>query len=129
MEAYESLRRIRKALLADLSSLVRTARKFQENVSGHPMEDEGDNIIDELLLKAFQIVNRGVRFLDIWNEEVGLPRTIAELEQQQVALDDIPRTPGYQSFSMSPHSSDAGAYRNDSGILSPGQLNMSQTSI
>lgn len=36
-------------------------------------------IFDEMLLKAFKIVTRGVRFLDVWNEEVGLTRVIEDL--------------------------------------------------
>jgi hypothetical protein len=77
---FDGLRRIRKALLSDLSSLVKTAKKFQEVANGVPSEDEVEAILDEMLLKAFKIVTRGVRFLDVWNEEVGLSRTIAEMD-------------------------------------------------
>ncbi|KAJ6179270.1 hypothetical protein N7519_009731 [Penicillium mononematosum] len=66
---FDGLRRIRKALLSDLSSLVKTAKKFQEVANGVPSEDEVEAILDEMLLKAFKIVTRGVRFLDVWNEE------------------------------------------------------------
>ena len=38
-----------------------------------------------MLLKAFKVVTRGVRFLDAWNEEVGLSRMIAAI--------DFPPTP------------------------------------
>ncbi|KAJ5787293.1 hypothetical protein N7457_002283 [Penicillium paradoxum] len=100
---FEGLRRIRKALLSDLSSLVKTAKKFQEVANGIPSEDEVEAILDEMLLKAFKIVTRGVRFLDIWNEEVGLSRTIAQLDaaSESQAHHDMPPTPASASFSIS----------------------------
>lgn len=50
------------------------------------LEDYIDYILDTMLLKAFKIVTRGVRFLDVWNEDVGLTRTIVALEQQSDAV-------------------------------------------
>ncbi|KAJ5570867.1 Guanine-nucleotide dissociation stimulator CDC25 [Penicillium sp. DV-2018c] len=98
---FEGLRRIRKALLSDLSSLVKTAKKFQEVANGIPSEDEVEAILDEMLLKAFKIVTRGVRFLDVWNEEVGLSRTIAEMEGPgQSQGYDMPPTPASESFNL-----------------------------
>ncbi|KAJ5167930.1 uncharacterized protein N7482_003524 [Penicillium canariense] len=98
--AHDSLRRIRKALLADLSSLVQTTKKFHEIASGQPMDDEVEYLIDKMLLKAFQTVTRGVRFLDVWSAEVGLNRTITELEPPQIALNDIPLTSGSEASPM-----------------------------
>ncbi|KAJ5673988.1 hypothetical protein N7462_009427 [Penicillium macrosclerotiorum] len=99
---YDGLRRIRKALLSDLSSLVKTAKRFQEVANGTPAEDEVEAILDEMLLKAFKIVTRGVRFLDVWNEEVGLSRTIAELETASDgrSLHDMPPTPASETFTL-----------------------------
>ncbi|KAJ5446593.1 Guanine-nucleotide dissociation stimulator CDC25 [Penicillium cf. griseofulvum] len=99
---FDGLRRIRKALLSDLSSLVKTAKKFQEVANGAPSEDEVETILDEMLLKAFKIVTRGVRFLDVWNEEVGLSRTIAELDGPGESLSqyNMPLTPASESFSL-----------------------------
>lgn len=117
---HDGLRRNRKALLADLSSLVRTTKKCQDSTPGQTMEDEID-MMDEMLLKAFRIVTRGVRFLDIWNEEVGLSRTIAELEQQC----DIPPTPASDSFDVT---SEADTERNESRLLNRSRLDMSRAS-
>ncbi|KAJ6169547.1 hypothetical protein N7497_002390 [Penicillium chrysogenum] len=99
---FDGLRRIRKALLSDLSSLVKTAKKFQEVANGVPSEDEVEAILDEMLLKAFKIVTRGVRFLDVWNEEVGLSRTIAEMDGPGDSIDQysMPPTPASESFNL-----------------------------
>lgn len=99
---FDGLRRIRKALLSDLSSLVKTAKKFQEVANGIPSEDEVEAILDEMLLKAFKIVTRGVRFLDVWNEEVGLSRTIAEMDGPGESLGQysMPPTPASESFNL-----------------------------
>ena len=55
------------------------------------MELSGDYIeyaLDSMLLKAFRVVTRGVRFLDAWNEEIGLSRTIAALDGPPVPIAD-----------------------------------------
>ncbi|RDA86472.1 hypothetical protein CP532_3603 [Ophiocordyceps camponoti-leonardi (nom. inval.)] len=66
----DALRKARRALLAELSLLVRTAKRLQECQGGtlKPAEDVND-IIDEMILKAFMIVTKGVLFLDILEEE------------------------------------------------------------
>ncbi|CZT09224.1 hypothetical protein WAI453_005667 [Rhynchosporium graminicola] len=70
----EGLRRSRKALLSDLSALVKTAKQLQDYTAGvHPTQAEAEdvnNTIDEMVLKAFKIVTRGVRFLDVLEEEL-----------------------------------------------------------
>jgi hypothetical protein len=68
------LRRNRKALLSDLSGLVKTAKRLQE-YTGSPQPsqaeaDEVNNTIDEMILKAFKIVTRGVRFLDVLDDDI-----------------------------------------------------------
>ncbi|TAQ85924.1 hypothetical protein B7494_g5752 [Chlorociboria aeruginascens] len=73
VQSGEKLRRNRKALLSDLSALVKTAKRLQEFTSENPTElepDDVNDVIDEMILKAFKIVVRGVRFLDIWEDEV-----------------------------------------------------------
>lgn len=74
MQANEGLRRNRKALLSDLSALVKTAKRLQEYNAG-PVETQADaddvnNTIDEMILKAFKIVVRGVRFLDVLEDDL-----------------------------------------------------------
>ncbi|KAJ5745448.1 Guanine-nucleotide dissociation stimulator CDC25 [Penicillium odoratum] len=129
---YEGLRRIRKALLSDLSSLVKTAKRFQEVANGSPADDEVEAILDEMLLKAFKIVTRGVRFLDVWNEEVGLSRTIAELESAGDSLTqfDMPPTPASETFTVeSGPMSDANTERNESRQMSRSRMGVSRASV
>ena len=74
MQSNEGLRRSRKALLSDLSSLVKTAKRLQESTAGynasHADGEDANNIIDEMILRAFKIVIRGVRFLDVLEEDM-----------------------------------------------------------
>ncbi|KAF7115202.1 hypothetical protein CNMCM5793_001629 [Aspergillus hiratsukae] len=120
---HEGLRRNRKALLSDLTALVRTTKSFQVIASGNPLQDEVEYLVDEMLLKAFRVVTRGVRFLDIWTEEVGLSRTIAELEQT------TPLTPASETFAMSERApSQTETERNESRVLNRSCMAMSRCS-
>ncbi|KAL2001604.1 hypothetical protein VTN02DRAFT_1536 [Thermoascus thermophilus] len=113
VQKYDGLRRNRKALLSDLSSLVKTAKGLQDVANGAPCEEGAlDSVLDEMLLKAFKIVTRGVRFLDVWNEEVGLSRAMEALERPMTSSRDhydVPLTPPSETFSMS-----------DRGVSGPG---------
>ena len=74
VQGNEGLRRTRKALLSDLSSLVKTAKRLQEfTASPDPTQSETEAVndtIDEMILKAFKIVTRGVRFLDVLEDDM-----------------------------------------------------------
>ncbi|KAK2748755.1 hypothetical protein FQN57_000336 [Myotisia sp. PD_48] len=108
VQKFDGLRRNRKALLSDLSSLVKLAKELQEIARGQPLEFSLENIFDQMLLRAFRIVTRGVRFLDVWNEEIGLVRTIAEFESPNMphTMYSGPLTPPVESsFSFTPHAS------------------------
>jgi hypothetical protein len=65
IKRHVALRRTRKSLLADLSSLLRNREDIQNTFS-----DSSDAVVwstlDEYLSSAFKIVCRGARFLDIW---------------------------------------------------------------
>jgi hypothetical protein len=75
VKKYDSLRRIRKAMLSDLSLLVKVAKKLQE-LAMEPVNAESiEATLDDMLLKAFKIVTRAVKFLDIWSEELESGRT------------------------------------------------------
>ena len=135
VKQHDGLRKVRKGLLSDLSSLVKTAKNFQDIANGTPTEDEVEYVLDEMLLKAFRIVTRGVRFLDVWNEDVGLSRTIAELEQSnmQPAADGpyetpTPLTPPSETFpDRAP--SVAETERNESRLLSRSRMDVSRASM
>ncbi|KAL5408537.1 hypothetical protein PMIN06_001969 [Paraphaeosphaeria minitans] len=67
--AHVGLRRMRKGLLGDLSSLVKTAKKLQEVLQTKDSPGLVFGRLDELVLKAFKLVTRAVRFLDIWAQD------------------------------------------------------------
>ena len=129
VKQHDGLRRTRKGLLSDLSSLVKTAKNFQDIANGSPTDEEVEYVLDEMLLKAFRIVTRGVRFLDVWNEEVGLSRTIAELEQSNMydCPCDTPLTPPSDFFpDRAPSVADT--ERNESRLLNRSRMDMSRAS-
>ncbi|KAL2687747.1 hypothetical protein Neosp_005311 [[Neocosmospora] mangrovei] len=70
IQRSDPLRKCRKSLLSELSSLVKTAKRLQETqrLESAPAEDVND-IIDEMILKAFRIVTKGVRFMDVLEED------------------------------------------------------------
>ncbi|CAG8976402.1 hypothetical protein HYALB_00008526 [Hymenoscyphus albidus] len=74
VQGNDGLRKNRKALLSDLSSLVKTGKRLQEYTAGpryaQTDQDDVNNTIDEMILKAFKIVTRGVRFLDVLDEDL-----------------------------------------------------------
>jgi hypothetical protein len=57
---------MRKGLLGDLSTLVKTAKKLQETLQSNEHAASVFEQLDELVLKSFKLVTRAVRFLDIW---------------------------------------------------------------
>ena len=65
-----SLRRLRKGLLGDLSARVKVAKRLQELVQSAAATRIVYEALDELVLKAFKVVIRAVRFLDIWSQDV-----------------------------------------------------------
>lgn len=63
------IRRMRKGLLADLSSLVQIAKRMQETIS-EPFAGEVIHVLlEDLIAKAFKVVTRAVGFVDIWTQE------------------------------------------------------------
>lgn len=57
-------------MLSELSSLVKIGKRLQEYQRvEHAPEDEVNDLVDDMILKAFRIVTKGVRFLDIYDED------------------------------------------------------------
>ncbi|TID15627.1 ras guanine-nucleotide exchange protein-like protein [Venturia nashicola] len=69
---HAGLRRLRKGLLADLSLMVKIAKQLRTRLQGD--EASGSvtvyELLDDLVLKAFKVVIRAVRFLDIYCQDV-----------------------------------------------------------
>jgi hypothetical protein len=64
--AHIGLRRMRKGLLGDLSTLVKTAKKLQETLQITDTSVPVFEYLDDLVLQSFKLATRAVRFLDIW---------------------------------------------------------------
>lgn len=66
----EGLRRHRKALLSDLSALVKIAKRLGELATSRSQDDaeEFRERVEEIIMKAFKIVTRAVKFLDVYTE-------------------------------------------------------------
>ncbi|KAH7134781.1 ras guanine nucleotide exchange factor domain-containing protein [Dactylonectria estremocensis] len=70
IQRNDVLRKCRKSLLSELSSLVKSAKRLQESQRPtlSPVEDVND-IVDEMILKAFRIVTKAVRFVDVLEDD------------------------------------------------------------
>lgn len=70
VQNHELLKRTRKALLSELSALVKSARRLHEvpPTATEAYVEEMNDIIDDMIIKAFKLVVRGVRFLDTWED-------------------------------------------------------------
>ncbi|KAI4228840.1 MAG: hypothetical protein L6R36_001342 [Xanthoria steineri] len=87
IQSHRGLRRNRKALLADLSSFVKTARQLEDlSVAQHSIV----LTLDEIIMKAFKVVTRGVKFLDIWNNDLVSPQGVVDIVPAQTL---VPPTP------------------------------------
>lgn len=66
----DPLRRGRKSLLSELSSLVKTAKRLQDlQQVAFEFPDEVNDVVDQMILKAFKVVTKGVRFLDVLDDD------------------------------------------------------------
>ncbi|RPB28602.1 ras GEF [Terfezia boudieri ATCC MYA-4762] len=71
VQANDRIRRHRKLLLSDLSSLVKAAKRIPDHAINNAQDFiTAEDIIDEMVLRTFKIVVRGVGFLDSWYEEL-----------------------------------------------------------
>lgn len=93
IQYHRGLRRNRKALLSELSSFVKTARLL-EGVSAEQNATAAiDLTLDDIIMKAFKVVIRGVKFLDIWNEDLVQAQRIDVVQ----ANNHVPPTPPAES--------------------------------
>ncbi|KAJ9149224.1 Cell division control protein 25 [Pleurostoma richardsiae] len=118
IQRHDGLRRGRKSLLSELSSLVKTAKRLQEHQKMvDPIEDVND-IIDEMILKAFRIVTKGVRFLDVLEEDRRLRAPAITVMATLVEESYIPPTPPADSgsFDGSQQMADAASRADTTGL-------------
>ncbi|KAI4138955.1 MAG: hypothetical protein LQ341_004431 [Variospora aurantia] len=89
IKSHRGLRRNRKALLAELSSFVKTARLLEGLSVQQDAVAAIDLTLDEIIMKAFKVVIRGVKFLDIWIEDLVQAQSIDIVQ----ATIHVPPTP------------------------------------
>ncbi|KAL8819200.1 MAG: hypothetical protein Q9191_007785, partial [Dirinaria sp. TL-2023a] len=75
VQSHNGLRRNRKALLSNLSSLVKDAKTIRVAITEKSIDQIQDVILDELIMKAFRTVLRAVKFLDLWIDDVLLTQS------------------------------------------------------
>ncbi|KAI9848199.1 MAG: hypothetical protein M1837_000873 [Sclerophora amabilis] len=107
IRVHEGLRRHRKALLSELSALVRLSRKLQNSVSLGLLTEDAEYTVDEMILKAFKIVVRGVRFLDVWHHFLESGRVTEVTVPALVDSRHVPPTPPADSISFRTACSDS----------------------
>ncbi|ATZ49519.1 hypothetical protein BCIN_04g06560 [Botrytis cinerea B05.10] len=112
VQSNDNLRKNRKALLSDLSALVKTAKQLQDfaTCSSVGIEAETVNdVIDEMILKAFKIVVRGIKFLDNLEEDAKLRQAVHRVMTTVTEETYVPPTPPADStsFSGTPHADPA----------------------
>ena len=76
VQSHNGLRRNRKALLSDLSSLVKSAKRLAEADNNSVTNRAAASDMDDIIMKTFKLVSRGVKFLDIWIEDIYLDQSI-----------------------------------------------------
>ncbi|KAI2611638.1 ras GEF [Hypoxylon fragiforme] len=115
IQRSESLRKGRKSLLSELSSLVKTAKRLQEMLRFSQTTEEVNDIIDEMILKAFKIVVKGVRFLDLIEEDRRLRARAVTVMATVIEESFVPPTPPMEStaFDNSQEDDQAASTRTD----------------
>jgi len=92
-------------LLTELSTLVKTAKRLPGHSEYSLAKTATEDVTDEMILRCFKIVVRGVRFLDIWNQRHNLQNDFIAEEaggaQGEDADDHIPPTPPADSTTHS----------------------------
>ncbi|KAH7040571.1 RasGEF domain-containing protein [Microdochium trichocladiopsis] len=103
IQRSEILRRGRKSLLSELSSLVKIAKALQEILTESlPGDDHVNDMIDEMILRAFKIVLKGVWFLDLLEDD-RRSRATAAVTVMATVLEEsaVPPTPPADAVAFS----------------------------
>ena len=70
MQSHTGIRKNRKALLSDLSSFVQTTKEFETSVRAMPLDEGVEYDMNEVIMKAFKVVTRAVKFVDVWEDHL-----------------------------------------------------------
>lgn len=104
--------------MSELSSLVKTAKRIQEGqrIDIETMENVND-VVDEMILKAFRIVFKGVRFVDALEEDRRARAPASVTVMDTVAEESlIPSTPPADTTSFDHNRNPGGSFE----LASPG---------
>lgn len=80
-------------MLSELSALVKTAKRLTEQQKTNAPTEEVNNTVDEMILKAFRITTKGVRFLDVLEEDRQARAPAVTLMPTVVEENYVPPTP------------------------------------
>ena len=70
VRSHRVIRQTRKGLLFDLSGLVKRSKAIQECIKEDPNFHVSETDFQDLVTRAFRMVMRAVRFVDVWMEDV-----------------------------------------------------------
>jgi len=87
IQSQNALRKNRKTLLSDLSAFVKIAKGLESLLENAPGSLEVVIDLDEMVMKAFKMVTRAVRFLDIWED------LMQSIDHGDVNYAHVPPTP------------------------------------
>lgn len=70
MQSHDGIRKNRKALLSDLSSFVQTTKGYESAIRNAPQDGAVEFDMNEMIMKAFKVVTRAVRLMDVWEDHL-----------------------------------------------------------
>lgn len=103
--------------------MVKTAKRLTEQQKEAAPDDEINNTVDEMILKAFRIVTKGVRFLDVLEEDRQARAPAVTLMPTVVEENYVPPTPPAEATSfdddrLTIRDQDAGSRHSANGLVS-----------
>ncbi|KXX78322.1 Ras guanine nucleotide exchange factor A [Madurella mycetomatis] len=117
VQRHDGVRRSRKSLLSELSALVKTAKKLHDALR-MPGDEDINDIVDEMILKAFKIVVKGVRFLDILEDDRRMQAPAVSNLTTLLEETYVPLTPPAESAAFNATRAltpSAGSHRDENG--------------
>ncbi|KAL7272013.1 Ras guanine nucleotide exchange factor bud5, partial [Rhizina undulata] len=94
VKSNNSIRKSRKLLLTELSNMVKTAKRLPGHSDDGVQIEATEDLTDEIILRTFKIVLRGVKFLDIWYDQHEEEQKLEEEALQAGDMDEsVPPTP------------------------------------
>ncbi|CAK7240784.1 MAG: Ras guanine nucleotide exchange factor bud5 [Sporothrix thermara] len=122
VQRHDGLRRGRKLLLSELSSLVKSAKRLQDHQRAPKPSENANDIIDEMILKAFRIVIKAVRFYDVLEDDRRQRAPTIAVMDTVLEENAVPPTPPHETVQFDAqaenHVANDGVDANDNTPLS-----------